>query len=675
MGSYAYKLRFALKPGQLEEVRLEGLLAFCREAQIDEVMFFVDPMNLRHVTEAEAEAWLSAIARAKPAVEALGVAVSLNPLNTLTHDSAGNRLLPDQPFRRMVDTNGTESQVAPCPLCPQWRAYIVERYRQYAALQPRTLWLEDDFRFHNHAPLEWGGCFCDAHMQLYARQAGVDRLEREAFLAGVLAPGDPHPYRQVWLDCCRTTLVELAELLEQAIHGVAPEAQVGLMSSDPSAHAAEARDWHGLMAALSGPGGEPAAIVRPHLPVYMETSGMHYAWHFHAVSMLTAALLPVYIELYPELENVPYTRYAKSARFQQYQLETALLLGSRGITLNIVDMAGNGIYPTERAEQWLQPLKPFLQAVAAMPLQQRNMQGVQVLVNEQSAYTLHAGGEAAMEGLYPQETFWSSLLSAYGIANHYVAGLPSGAEPVAISGQVLRNYTDEQIAALFAGNCVLLDGLAVEMLMERGLGGLCGAKRVRWHALQSYEQIGSNGHCAGMDHGIMRPYLSVAPCLEVEYEDGAAVVLTTVCRPDGQALFPGMAIARAGVLILPYRQENAYGLLNPQRRVLIQQFLARHSAAPLLMRVSEAPHVAVYGYRTQEEQIVAIANHSLDDVQGLELAGLPAGGEWQLYQRDCPEGRTLEAEQLEGILVMRDRIPFMSITVIRWLYPAVAAGQ
>jgi hypothetical protein len=632
-------------------------------------------MNLRHVTEAEAAAWLDAIARAKPAVEALGVAVSINPLNTMIHDSAGNQLLPDQPFRRMVDVRGTESQVAVCPLCPEWRAYIVARYRQYAALRPRTLWLEDDFRFHNHAPLEWGGCFCEAHMQLYAQRAGVDSLERESFLAGVLAPGDPHPYRQVWLDCCRSTIVELAALLEQVIHDVAPQAKVGLMSSDPAVHAAEARDWHGLMAALSGPGGEPAVIVRPHLPAYMETSGMHYAWHFHAVSMLTAALLPEGTELYPELENVPYTRFAKSDRFQQYQLETALLLGSSGITLNIVDMAGNGIYKTEQAERWLKPLKPYLQAVAGMPLQQHNMQGVQVLVNELSAYTLHTGGDASMAGLYPQETFWSSLLSAYGIANRFVTQLPGNTEPVAIAGQVLRNISNEQIASLFANNCVLLDGLAVEVLVERGLGRLCGAKRVRWHELQSYEQIGNNGHCAGMDHGILRPYLSMAPCLEVEYEADAATVLTTVCRPDGEALFPGMVIANEGVLILPYRQENPYGLLNPQRRAIIQQFLAWRSAISPLMAVSQAPHVAVYGYRTQDEQIVAIANHSLDDVYELELSGLPAAGNWKMHHCACPEGQALDTEQQDGKLIIKNKIPFMSTVVIRCCNPTSAPGQ
>jgi len=665
MGHFAYKLRFVLKPGHLEEQRLQDLLEFCREAKIDEVMFFIDPMNLRHVTEAEAALWLDAILRAKPVVEALGVAVSINPLNTLTHDAAGNKLLADQPFRQMVDVNGTVSEVTVCPLCPSWRTYIAARYRQYAAMQPRTVWLEDDLRFHNHGPLEWGGCFCEAHMQLYAERAGVERLTREAFLAGVLAPGEPHPYRRIWLDVCRSTMTELAELLAQAVHEASPQTVVGLMSSDPVMHAAEARDWHGVMRALGGPGGEPAGIVRPHLPAYIETGVMYYACQFHTVPMLTAALLPEESRLYPELENVPYTRYAKSARFQQYQVETALLLGSSGITLNIVDMAGNGIYRSERAEQWLRPLKPYLQTVARMGLRQRQMQGVQVLVHERSAYTLHVGEGTSMEGLYPQETFWSCLLSAYGIANRYATGPPEQSGPVAISGQVLRNYADEQIVSLFAEHCMLLDGLAVEVLVERGLGHLCGVQGARWHELQSYEQIGDHEHCAGMNHGILRPYLSMGRCLEVEYVSGAVDVLTTVCKPDGEALFPGMTIARENVLILPYRQEHPHGLLNPQRRAMIQQFLTRRSVAPPLMIVSESPHVAVYDYRTPDERIVVIANHSLDDAPELVLSGLPAGGDWHRYSSDCPEGRALEVRQQEGRQLLIHNIPFMSTVVFR----------
>ena len=48
----------------------------------------------------------------------------------------------------------------------------------YATVKPNMVWVEDDFRFHNHAPLEWGGCFCDLHIAEFSKRAGRE-LSRE----------------------------------------------------------------------------------------------------------------------------------------------------------------------------------------------------------------------------------------------------------------------------------------------------------------------------------------------------------------------------------------------------------------------------------------------------------------------------------------------------------------
>lgn len=40
--SYEYSLRYALDPAKDNEERIEELILFCREAQIDEVNFFIN---------------------------------------------------------------------------------------------------------------------------------------------------------------------------------------------------------------------------------------------------------------------------------------------------------------------------------------------------------------------------------------------------------------------------------------------------------------------------------------------------------------------------------------------------------------------------------------------------------------------------------------------------------
>jgi hypothetical protein len=63
----------------------------------------------------------------------------------------------------------------------------------------RVFWVEDDFRLHNHDPLDWGGCFCPLHIAEFNRRTGL-RASLEEIVANCTAPGTPHPWRNLWLD-------------------------------------------------------------------------------------------------------------------------------------------------------------------------------------------------------------------------------------------------------------------------------------------------------------------------------------------------------------------------------------------------------------------------------------------------------------------------------------------
>jgi hypothetical protein len=270
-------------------------------------------------------------------------------------------------------------------------------------------------------------------------------------------------------------MVELARLIEEAVHRVSPGTRIGLMTSDPSVHAAEGRDWHGILTAFDG-GNEAKAINRAHLPAYREESGPRYWWLFNGVSRLTAALLPAHTEIYPELENYPFSQFVKSLRLTAFQLDSAVVLGTKGMTLDLSDMMGNGLYPLEPYGRLLGEAKPFLDAATALDLHVRDQTGVQVLVSEKSAYTLRTARGERMEELYPNETLWASYLSAFGIANRYQTGTPQPGGAVAVSGQYFRNLDEPAVRKLFADHFVLLDGEAAYTLYEMGLGELAGIR-------------------------------------------------------------------------------------------------------------------------------------------------------------------------------------------------------
>lgn len=676
--SFAYLLRFAVQPGHREDEKLDRLIRFCEEASIDDVMFFVnqEELNLGHLTLEETKPWMDVIAKGKERLEAIGVTTSINPWTSLLGADRGRTLRPSQKFRLMVDPYGRSATAQACPLCGDFRAYIAEMYAYYAQLQPRILWVEDDFRFHNHSPLEWGGCFCDEHMRLFAERAGAPRLTREAFVRAITAPGEPHPYREVWLDANREALVSLAGVIADAVHRVSPQTRLGLMTSCPDIHAAEGRDWHGIFAAFTG-GGAPAA-VRPHLSAYTEDCGYKYWWRFNQYSRSTVAFVPEATPIYPELENYPYTFYSKSVAFQRFQTETSLLLGSAGLTLNIIDMGGNGPYPQEDPQRWLRGVKPYLNTVASLGLSERRQLGVQTLMFEKSSYSVKTTTGERIEELYPHELLWPALLSAYGIANRIAPDGTPGEGAVAVSGQALRNLGDAELDDLLRNRFVLLDGEAVETLLDLGRGEALGMRGARWHAaesgFQSYEQIVDGKTYAGLEEARLIVQIFTGMHLEIEY-DRPPEVISAVMSPEGRRVSAGMSVVNGNLFILPYgRFDHGIGghhaLYNPVRKEAIQGALAAWAAAggarlPAMI-ASHSPHLSVYEFDTAERgRVFALVNASLDAIETWELHahGEPATS-WIAYSRAHPEGKPLNARRKDGVLAFEEDIPALSTLIL-----------
>ena len=263
---YNYILRYCISPGCCEAERMDTLIDFCQRSKTEEVMFFVLPeeLNTGHATLDELEPWITIIHEGKRRLSEIGVRTSINPWMTLLHCDRGRTLKPGQNFRTMVDIDGNVSSACACPLDEVWLDNLCACYAKFAELSPDVLWIEDDFRLHNHLPLNWGGCFCDEHMKRYSQLAGKE-LTRQEFVQAVCAQGDVHPLRKVWLDFSRETMLYLAKRISDAVFAVNPNITMGLMTSDPAVHSAEARDWHTLMNNLTG---KNRPHVRIHLPAY-----------------------------------------------------------------------------------------------------------------------------------------------------------------------------------------------------------------------------------------------------------------------------------------------------------------------------------------------------------------------------------------------------------------------
>jgi len=642
MNEFRYILRFTIQPGHFEENRIDGLVSFCKAAKIDDVMFFInnEELNDGHLSMKETGPWLELISHIQPELEFIGVTTSINPWSTLLHTDRGRKLKDGQRFSVMADPFGNKAEAIACPLCPEWRNYISEMYSRYASAKPDILWVEDDFRLHNHSPLKWGGCFCDRHMEVFSKAAGRD-LTREEFVDGVLAPGKLHPYRKIWLDISRDTMVDLAVMIGDAVHKVSPSTKVGLMSSIPEVHCAEGRDWNGIFRGLSS--GMVPMVNRPHLPAYSEVTPQSYLWNFSTISMMTRAVVPETTILYPEIENFQYTRFSKSNNFTRFQLETSSCLNSSGITLCIFDQMGNGVMWQEGYQKILSESKNFLSSIKSLELDVKNQKGIKVLVSTESSYTLHTNEGRSMSELYPAEGFWGGLLSCYGIANKFSTERRTSDSIVAISGQYLRNLGWEELIHLFESNFVIMEAEAVDTLYDIGYGYLAGINNVKWHLQdgghQSYEEVCDGKKYCGIEKARMSSQVSAGDYLEIEYIKKPEIK-TILKNPLGITIGAGMVIYENRVLILPYGKFNTgiQAHLNPVRQEVLQEALRSNLNYKCPIFIKGLPHVPIYEYSNGRQNVLMLFNSSGDDIAEVEI-----------YTSGRYDGKMMEIDRITGL--------------------------
>lgn len=668
--TFKYVFRFCCDPGFNDEKETEALLRLAEDADIDDVCVFanVQEMNTGHMSCDEQEVWLRLMESLSARLKKMGITLSVNQWHSVMHADLGKTLPPNQRFRTMVDPRGNRASLCVCPLCDEWQRYIAGLYARYARLDASVLWVEDDFRLHNHDPLVWGGCFCEEHMRIYSRKAGK-KLTREEFVKGLLRPGTPHPYRRIWLDTARETMLSAARAIARAVRAVDPDVRIGLMSSVPQVHAAEGRDWHALLKTLAA--GAPP-VCRPHLPAYQETPPGAYMVRFNMVSMLCAALLPEDTQILPELENYPYSLFSKSRAFTRFQMIASLPMAPRGMTIDLYDLNGSGIVPEDGYEAMLRQIKPFLNRALSSGAFGGIRRGVRVLVCQDSSYTLHTAKGESMEELYPHDAFFGGLLPSFGIPMAYATDPDLSGETVAVSGQVLRNYPKERIERLFAENTVLLDGDAACTLADMGLGALAGIRRIRWMKQNggeyAWEEVLPGITVRGRERARASAVISCSDAAAVEYLEGCDVKeITAFYDSYHRRAAPGQTVVNGRVVIFPFGHfEDAISIppmLLGAARQEIMQYALRLAGCALPM-AEKTPWLIPYCFETGDGLWIYLVNASSDDAVNARVT-LPGPGlravSREASSQDAevfsPDGETLEVclPSMETMLIRLEK--------------------
>lgn len=640
-------LRYGLDPFNGLDENLKQLEIFIRESAIDEVMFLLMPeeRSSGHPTEALSAPWIEAIAKAKPMLARHGVAISLNPWTTTYHAGRGRSLHPGQDFRLMVGETGADNGLSPCPLCLNWQRYLNEYFAFLTReIQPVALWVEDDWRLHNHgSELGYGGCFCDHCLQHFASMVGRDTVTREAVLTAVTAPGRPHPWRAKWLELARYSLQEPAKKLTAALKATAPDMRIGLMTSIPDVHSIENRDWNGLMDIFTDAGERP--LIRPHMPPYTETPPISTP---PSVSRQTIANLDPDADIYPELENSPRSGpYSGSHAYSMWAITNAILYGARGITINHFDNLGMNTYYDRDMGIRLGQKRLHFDALMDLRLDDRQARGVKILFSpDVAAHTWTEPNPPAvppspgqspgsLNQLQADSVAWSKAFYVLGVSHSFTRQIEGERGSVfAVSDQTLRCFNDTEIEKLLR-RCVILDLPSAEILVQRGFGGLIGVEAIRRVTLQesaySIEEV--EGSLFGELEGGVKPRMCAQRCADpigaLEYAPEVEV-LSTIQGAAFEPRFPGSGLFNnhlGGVIYTcgyPLGNAQFYmAYFNRVRQEYWTKVLFRMSGGQGTQTIASGHPLHVHAHDIEDGVSVAATNVSYDASEHFNLF-LPA---------------------------------------------------
>ncbi len=616
--SYRYSLRFALIPGVKEEKRIADLVEFCKQAKIDDVIFFIaaEDFYAGHITKEMAKPYVDAINKAKTKLEKIGVTTSLNPWCTIAHGDRGRRLLEGQSFKTIVGENGTVAKTVVCPLCEEWQDYYTD-YLGYLIkeIQPHTVWLEDDFRIAHHFPDDGSPCFCPDHLREYAKELGVAAIDRPTFVKGLKE--NKKGYRKAYANVNGRTM---QTVLEKIVDGVGESGtRLALMTSSGVQYLFEGRDTRKFFDVLSK---YTPSANRLGLGSYRQRGSHLYAYMFSRLMSLSRAFLQDELTVYSEIENAPMSRYCKSARWTAYQMLMTSPLLLEGATFDIFEFNGNGVVDGDFFAENLANVKPFLQKLLSLSLRYSQNKGINIAVLPNRYEGI--GEKNMVIDVNENDNLTGAVLSMLGQSVRYTQD-PLQGEVVALLPTTARLLTDEQIRKIFAEKLVVLFADTVEVLMERGYASLMhiqsAEKIIERTGRYTYEQIAKSGIVEDEKYRASCQ-LFVGHYLKAEYEEGYADVLTKVYNYDNA--FVGNGITRVGenVVVFPYfdggeechEQGMPFGLFHDLRGKALAYAVAQSKKSGDCFFCKNCMLLPYY-YKTEKADYAVLCNYLEDGVK------------------------------------------------------------
>ena len=450
----------AVVPPWREAQHLENLPILCREAGFSDLALMIQCHPESEPLFDKIDEGVERLIQVRERLEADGIGVGILLQTTLDH---GERYhpLPQVDFQRIVGHDGVASEACFCPVDSQFQSYMFEAAERFSRGGAKFLLVDDDFRLSNHAPATFG-CFCDAHLDMFAEMYGSP-LGREQLVAAMGRDGDEAiGVRQSWLNVRERSYLDFARGFRMAIDRVNPGINSGICIAGQSGDIGAA-----MARALAG---KNRPFVRINGAIYMNTSGERFSAAMARHAALRA-MVPSDIECLSEADTCPHSRYSVSAAAIRAFIIGTLLVGTDGAKLWISDCQEWYLEETDRYRATLGASTGYFEEVL------RSSKDVTWL----GPHSFHPHTRPANMKWKPHEGMWSRLYAAPDWAASLFGrfGIPWSATPTdgitVTAGDSVRALSDDEATDLLSRS-VLLDASAAHILADRGFGSLTGVE-------------------------------------------------------------------------------------------------------------------------------------------------------------------------------------------------------
>lgn len=608
-------MRFAIRACILRnrsDDYLEQLITACKEADIDEIMMCEDNIFISAISQpleahAEmAEILKKAVIRCKEA----DLRCTFYLKSLIGHFTCKTYILP---YTKFVGFNGEESVNECCMMDDGFAEYAAKLMALYAGCGFEKMMLDDDVRSVNHCNGQHG-CVCDLHLAATAKEYGKSLTRQQLIDAFNHFDEDSLKIKAAHRKVNFEGQLRFVRAIEQAVHAVDPNVQLGQMISGVEADQFQGRDVLQYLRTLAGEKHRP--FLRPPGGYYSETLGDALLPGI-ASGLKYRALLGDAADYVSEVEVYsPRNIFTKTRKMLDLQMQMHALTGFDYLSLNLLDHFGT---PPAESMEYLSLLKE----------RKSYYDRLQKLTNGKENWGI---------GIPLPDNYVESLRSfRFGLqGNHSYAyllqrlGLPVCYHETRVnflSAELLGCYTDAELTRLLQGG-IILDEQGVLEACRRGFGSLIGIEKAEAVTVACYEELTEdpmNGSYANDRYPVYTANVHAnETCFNLTPLPGARV-LTRLADAKLAAFGAGTVYFEnelGGKVLCLGTVFTGNNWLHKCRRHQLHSVIQEMFGSDMPFDVADAISISPIWYRGEKEDVLVLYNYSIDDQTFcLELQG------------------------------------------------------